>query len=146
MASRIDVAKRVINGTFGSLLLDGLSRADIKAGQIRVEKENTPIPLAGNIVIDTKLTGVKVKVSVTLYHVDSVCAEEIRETMKGHDVRHVAIMGLEDPDAWGFERVAARNIAWDELSAADWKLNTMGEITLTGSATEVEFLDEIPVE
>ncbi len=145
MASNFDRASRVINGTFGTLLLDGVPKAEVKAGQVKIEKTNTEIPLAGRIVDDTKLTKVKVKVNITLYHVDSVQADEIRETLKGRDIRHTAIMALEDPDAWGFERIAVRNIAFDTLTAADWKLNTVGEITIPGSATEVEFLDRIPV-
>lgn len=145
MASTFDRANRVINGTFGSLLLDGVPKAEVKAGQVKIEKSNKEVPLAGRIVADTKLTKVKVQVSLTLYHVDSFQADEIKNTLAGKDVRHTAILALEDPDAYGYERIAVRNITFDTLTAADWELDKFGEITLPGSATEVEFLDKIAV-
>ena len=50
---------------------------------------------------------------------------------------------LADPDSYGAERIAVYNVSFDDLTLADWKANTAGEITLPFTFTRYELLDVI---
>ena len=62
---------------------------------------------------------------------------------KGEDVRFTVTSKLSDPDAYGAERVVLRNVSFDDLTVADWKVGTKGNITAPFTFTKYEFLDTI---
>ena len=67
MARTIDSAKRVINGTFGELWLDGEKVAECTACQLRVSKNKQTINLCGQFMDDSKATSGSGTGSLTLY-------------------------------------------------------------------------------
>ena len=56
MAKNIDSAKRVINGTYGEVWLDGEKICECTAGQGKVSKNKTTVNLCGRFMEDTKAT------------------------------------------------------------------------------------------
>ena len=71
MARTLDSAKRVINGTYGEVWVDGEKIAECTACQAKVAKQKETIRLCGQFMSDTKATGADGTGSLTLYHVDS---------------------------------------------------------------------------
>ena len=146
MARSIDSAKRVINGTFGQVWLDGDKVAECTALQAKIAKNKTDINLCGQFMIDTKATGGKGTGSLTLYKVDSGMAQRLSGVQDGIDRRFSIVSDLKDPDSYGSERVALYNVSFDDLTLADWKAATAGEVTAPFTFTKYEFLDEIEVQ
>ena len=56
MARTIDSAKRVINGTYGEVWVDGEKVAETTACQAKVAKNKETIYLCGKFMTDTKAT------------------------------------------------------------------------------------------
>lgn len=143
MASRIDSAKRVINGTFGEMWSDGRKVAETTAVQAKIAKNKTTINLCGEFMEDSKALSGKGTGSVTLYKVDSAFIREEIDSQNGTDHRHVLVSKLRDPDSWGAERIALYNVSFDDVTLADWKAATEGSVTIPFTFTRAELLDVI---
>lgn len=137
-------ANRTINGTYGQLWCDGNMVAETTALQAKIDKTKTDVDLCGDLMTDTKLTKVKGKGSVTIYHVDStIPREELEAIMNGEDLRHTLISKLADPDAYGAERISLTGVSFDDVTPADWKAATIGSATLPFTFTGMKYLDYI---
>ena len=145
MARTIDCAKRVINGTFGEVWLDGEKVAECTACQLRVSKNKQTINLCGQFMADSKATNGSGTGSLTLYKVDSGLIEKQADLQDGVDRRFTIVSKLRDPDGWGAERVAAYNVSFDDLTLADWRAATVGTVTAAFTFSRYELLDQIEV-
>ena len=65
------------------------------------------------------------------------------QLQNGVDRRYVIISKLADPDSFGAERIALHNVSMDDLTLADWKANSTGEITMPFTFTRYQLMDTI---
>ena len=143
MARRLDSARRVINGTYGEVWVDGEKVAECTACQLKVAKNKQTVNLCGQFMADSKATSGSGTGSMTLYHVDSGFVRRQEGIQNGIDQRFTVISKLADPDSWGAERVAAYNVSFDDLTLADWQAATVGTVTAPFTWSRYEFLDMI---
>ena len=61
----------------------------------------------------------------------------------GHDLRKTLVGKLDDPDAYGAERVAVYGVSYDEQVLMDWEAGKAGSMTISFQATNVEYLDKV---
>lgn len=143
MATSIDSAKRVINGTWGEIWEDGRKIAEVSAFQLKVGKNKEKLNFCGKFLSDTKANSADGTGSLTIYHVDSAHMDEAADLKKGIDRRRVLVGKLRDPDSFGAERVAAYGVSYDDITLADWKAATTGSITRAFTFSDFELLDTI---
>lgn len=146
MARTIDSAKRILNGTFGEVWVDGEKIAECTACQGKVSKDKQTVNLCGQFMSDTKATSGSGTGSLTLYKVDSGFLQKENDLQNGVDRRYTVISKLKDPDAWGAERVAFYNVSLDEMTLADWQAATVGTVTVPFTFSRYELLDAIEVQ
>ena len=143
MARAIDSARRVINGTWGELWIDGEKIAECTAFRAVVAVNKGNVNLCGQFMTDSKATNGSGTGSITLYHVDSGFAQRQGDLQSGVDQRFILISKLRDPDSYGAERVALYNVSFDDLTLADWQAATVGTRTKAFTFSRYEFLDTI---
>ena len=143
MARRLDSAKRVINGTYGEVWVDGEKIAECTACQLKVAKNKQTVNLCGQFMDDSKATSGSGTGSLTLYKVDSGFIRRQQGLQDWEDMRGTVISKLRDPDSYGAERVAAYNVSFDDLTLADWQAATVGTVTTPFTYSRYEFLDQI---
>ena len=141
MATSIDTAKRVVNGTFGEVWVDDEKIAECTACQLKVSKNKETINLCGQFMTDTKATSASGAGSLTLYKVDSGFAQKLSDLQSGVDRRFTVISKLKDPDSWGAERVAVYNVSFDDLTLADWQAAQIGTIEAPFTADDYTVLE-----
>ena len=146
MARSIDSAKRIINGLYGEVWVDGEKIAECTACQAKVAKNKQTVNLCGQFMDDTKVTSGSGTGSLTLYKVDSGFIQRQRELQNGVDVRCTIISKLRDPDSYGAERVALYNVSFDDVTLADHRAATLGTITRPFTFSRYELLDLIAAE
>lgn len=146
MAKTIDSAKRVINGLYGEVWVDGEKIAECTACQAKVAKSKDTIYLCGQFMTDTKATSASGTGSLTMHKVDSGFIQRSRDLQSGVDARGTVITKLRDPDAWGAERIALYNVSFDDVTLADWQAATVGSITAPFTYSGYELLDAIEPE
>lgn len=99
--------KRICNGTFGEIWLDGSLVGECYKAQGKVEFNKEEIKQCGSWYTDTKVVGCTGKGSLTLYKVNSRMGMKIQKMIDNkQDVRFTIISKLADPDAFGAERVS----------------------------------------
>lgn len=140
----MDKASRVMSGTWGEVWLDGDKVSEAYGVQAKISYDKEDIPICRQMGTDVKVTGYKGTGSLRLYKTTSRMAVAIGENIRnGKDVRFTIISKLKDPDAYGAERVAIRNVSFDDLTLADWEAKTAGKVECPFTFTDYEFLDVV---
>ena len=134
--------RKVINGTHGSLWINDQEVSEVKSFQVKAEFQKEEVKIAGQMATDTKYMGYSIKGSLALHKVNSRMIKFISDSIKaGKEPRFTLIGKLADPDADGVERIAVKNVSFDDLTLMDW---TVGEISSSEhpfTATAWEVLD-----
>ena len=141
-----DSAKRVFNGTYGYLWIDGEPVAEVTACNAKYNYNKTKIGMSGQFVNDQKIMSADGTGSVTMHKVNSrFINDHAVQMLQGIDSRATIVTALKDPDAYGYERIALYNVSFDDLTLADWKHGEVGSITRPFTFTRHELLDEVAV-
>lgn len=146
MAKRIDSAKRIINGTYTQVWVDGQLIAECSACQAKVSKSKSTVNLCGQFMEDTKAVSGAGSGSLTMYKVDSGAIDQERDLQQGVDRRFTIITNVADPDALGAERIAYYNVSFDDVTLADHRAATLGTVTRPFTFSRYELLDLITAE
>ena len=137
----LDVTK-VINGTYGQVFLGDDEVAEMKAFQAKLEFQKEEIKVAGQMAVDTKLMSYSGKGSLQLHKVNSRMVKTLLEEIKaGKDPRFTLIGKLADPNSNGAERIAIKNVSFDDLTLMDWEVGAIGQSEHPFTATAWEVLD-----
>jgi len=140
----MSIAERIINGTFGEVWMDGEKLSEARALQAVLEFNKEDINIAGHLGTDTKFMGYKGTGSVTLYKMNSRMLNKLSDKIKsGINPRVQILSALKDPAAYGAERVLIKDACFDDLTLANWEVNSNGEIECPFTFTDWDLLDTI---
>lgn len=142
----MDRANRVMSGTWGELWLDDEKFADVYKFQAKRTANKEKIALCGQMATDTKTMSTEGTGSIGFYKTTSFMNRKVGDALeKGQDPRFTLIGKLDDPDAYGAERVAIYNVSFDDETVADWEASAIGKIEAPFTWTRREFLDTVEV-
>lgn len=140
-------AQRVINGTFGEVWVDDDYMAETTALQAKVSLEKQEVNQTGTLAKGYKVTGVDGKGTLKLNKVTSYFIKKLSDNLKAGKTTVCKIMSnLNDPDAFGAERVMLSDCVFDELTLIDWEAKKLGEESIPFTFSSWEVLDAIEVE
>lgn len=138
--------KRVINGTFGEVWIDGDYMAEAIALEAKVSLEKTEVNQTRTLAKGYKVTGIEGKGTLKLNKVSSYFLLKLSDKIKAGETANATIISkLEDPDAFGAERVQLDGCVFDELTLVNWEAKKMGEESIPFSFSSWELLDTINV-
>lgn len=121
-------ATQVINGTWGQVWYDGEYLAELTSAKAEVDYKKTAVSQTMKMADGQKITGLEPKGEFKLHHVnDSVMKKEQAAVKAGKTPTHTIIMGVDDPDAVGAERVTLFNCVLDKMILADFEQGKLGE-------------------
>ena len=148
MKGKVDSAKRVISGTWGELWLDSEYVGEVFKFQAKFAFTKEDVNMCRQMWTDTKTTAVKGTGSIGLHKVNSRMVKVIGEHIaNGRDMRYTIISKLDDPDAYGAERVSISNVSFDDLTIADWQAAQKGQTECPFTfASAPKWLDVIEVQ
>lgn len=140
----MDSAKRVMNGTWGEVWLDGDYVSECYGLQAKVSFNKEDVALCGQMAKDKKVTSTSCTGSLKMHKVNSRMSLAIGDYIKaGTDPRFTVISKLDDPDAYGAERIVLRNVSFDDITLADWEAATNGKVEAPFTFTDFELLDSV---
>lgn len=140
----MDSAKRVMSGTKAELWLDDEFLAECHKFQAKVTANKEDVPMCGIMWTDSKIKSIAGKGSMGIYKVNSRMARIVGEKIRnGQDPRFVVISKLDDPDAYGAERVAVKDVSFDDLTLADWEAGVFGKVECPFTFRDYEFIDMV---
>jgi len=140
----MDNSTRLMNGTWGEVWLDGELVSEAYGLQAKVSVNKEDVKLCRQMAVDKKMTGTSMTGSLKLYKVNSRMALAIGAKLRaGRDPRFTVISKLDDPDAYGAERITLYNVSFDDLTLADWEASVNGKVEAPFTFTDFEFLDTV---
>lgn len=139
-------AKRVINGSYGEVWIDGIEATEVTALEAKIALTKQDIDqcrvfLTGSKIVGGKGTGTLKGLKVTSYF-SLLVTDAIK---KGRFPGITIISNLEDPDAYGAERVKFTGVTFDEVTLANWEVKKTGEQSVPFTFTDFDFIDKIDI-
>lgn len=138
---------KTLSGTWGYLWIDGLPVLEFSKVEAKVTVNREDVQLG--IDVDSKMTGLKGEISVTIKKVYDRYNSILANYKKGCDVRSQVITKLADPDAvnGGISRYSIDNVWWNDLPMVIMEKGAIIDEELTGGFTpsDMNQLDQITV-
>ncbi|MBQ9733626.1 MAG: phage tail tube protein [Clostridia bacterium] len=134
---------RVMSGTWGQVWVDGELWAELSAFQAKYSYTKESVSMCGEMVEDSKITSVKGTGSITILKVYTRNNDRADSIIKGKDVRATIVGKLDDPDAYGAERVALYDVSFDDETIMDFTSGTTGKVTMPFTFRRREWLDTV---
>lgn len=141
--SSVDSAKRVMSGTFGELWWDGELIAECYKFTAKYTQSKETVNLARQMMEDSKVMGSKGTGSMGFYKVYSRFQAFADGVLAGKDLRGTLVSKLDDPDAYGSERVAIYNVSLDEVPLVNWERKTIQKDEVPFTFTSHKFLETV---
>ncbi|TBL71359.1 phage tail tube protein [Paenibacillus thalictri] len=129
-------ASRVILGTYGQVYIGGKWQTNFNHLEATVELQKREINLAGDIWVRHKKGPMKGTGTMSGFKVTS---DMIANGFEKFDI----MSKLEDPDAYGFERIHLLNVMPDKLQLANWTAGEEVKEEITFTFEGYELLDPI---
>lgn len=125
--SRAFTPERVINGTYGEVWLDGTYLPQATGLEAKFSLDKEEVHQCKKISKGYKVTGSDGKGTLKMNKTDSTLIDLLgADLQSGIMKEHTLISKLDDPDAWGAERIQLEGVKFDELTLADWELKKLG--------------------
>ena len=134
---------RVMSGSWGQVWVDGDLWMDLDGAQAKYSFNKEDINLCGNMVTGSKITSVKGTGSLSVKKIYTRNHARTDSILEGKDVRATVVIKLDDPDAFGAERVALYDVSFDDETIADFTAGQTGKTTLPFTFGRREWLDVV---
>ena len=137
-------SNRVMNGSFGEAWVDDDYLGEVEAGKAELVVTYGDISRPRHLIDGKKLKKMEGKGSLKMYHVRSNIAKRMSDALKqGRTLSVKIIMRLEDPDAYGADRVALYGCKFGKATLMDWEAGKETEDSYDFTFEDWEFLDFI---
>ena len=139
-------APRVMNGKWGMVYFDGepVYETDSYEAKLKIEREDVDFVM--QMAKDSKMTGLTGEWSMKVKKVFSRGAQLLSEKIKkGQHVRIQIISKIDDPDAYGSERLVIENAWFNELTLQKFENAKMIDEEYSGGFTDYYFPDLVKV-
>ena len=138
-------APRVMSGTHGYVFWDNQIVFETVSGKATLKTDREDITFAGDMWKDSKLIGTGGEFSIKIKKMYSRAKDLANAFAQGKDPRSELILKLDDPDAYGAERVALHNCWFNDLSLIDFENGKTSEDEFSGGFTSFDYLDSVDV-
>lgn len=137
--------RRVINGTYGRLWVDGELWAEVDNFESKVTIAYEDVNFANEPATYRKGLGWSGEGSFRLKKVYSRVQRKMSESVKKGTYPRVELVGkLADPDAFGSERVALHDVTFDEFTLMKFEMKTVGSEEVPFKFSDYDMIDTIP--
>lgn len=137
-------ANRHINGTFGSVWVNGEKWLDVESFEAKVSLNFEDVNMAGDLSTKKKYTGWSGEGTITVKKVYSRGAALIGTAAKTGIMPDITLVGkLEDPDAYGAERVSISDVTFNEFTLLAFEQKTLATEELSFNFGDYDFIDLI---
>lgn len=138
-------ATRTINGSFGEVWQDGVWLTNIQSAEATVDINKEDIKRSGTRWLGQKVTTLKGSGTMTGYKVTSDFISLIGSVASDSGKPYVTsiILKLDDPEAYGAERVTLKGVQFDKIPLGKFEVGALVEEELPFTFSGYELLDKI---
>lgn len=137
-------ASRIINGTYGRIWVDGELWAEVDSFEAKVTISYEDVNFAGDGATYQKATGWAGDGSMTIKKIYSRVQNKMAANVrKGIYPRFEIVGKVEDPDAFGAERVAIHDVTISEFMLLKFEQKTLGSESVPFKFSDYDPIDSI---
>lgn len=137
-------ANRVVNGTYGSVWVDGELWAEVDAFEAKVTVSYEDVNFANDGATHKKPTGWSGEGSMTIKKIYSRIQRKMAANVrKGIYPRFEIVGKTADPDALGGERVAIHDVTINEFNLLKFEQKSLGSEEIPFAFSDYEMIDMI---
>ena len=133
---------KVFRGTFGKVWVDGERMSNVKSFEAKASIDYEDMNVNGDFGTKKRYMGYSIAGTMTLHKFDSFILKKYQKgVMTGELPEMTIVVALDDPAAYGAERVQLRDICLDEITLSKFENKTVLEEEVPFTAGSFEFLD-----
>jgi hypothetical protein len=138
-------SSRTINGSFGECWHEGNWLTNFYKGSAEVEITKSDIKKSGSRWMGKKITGLAGTGTITGYRITSELMESVSSIADDSKAGYKTelIFKLDDPEAFGAERVRLKNVSFDKIPLVNYEVGTVIEDEWAFTFEGYELLDLI---
>ncbi|MBM7607575.1 hypothetical protein JOD29_000819 [Lysinibacillus composti] len=137
-------SNKQINGSFGTLWVNKEKWMDVESFEATVNLNFEDVNMSEDLATHKKLMGWSGEGSIVVKKVYSRGAALMADAAKTGVVPDIELIGkLEDPDAYGAERVAISEVTFNSFTLLKFEQKTLQQEELPFNFADYEFLDQI---
>lgn len=135
---------KVLRGTFGKVWVDGERLSNVKSFEAKAALDYEDMSVNGDFGTKKRYMGYSITGTMVLHKFDSFILKKYQKAIMTGELPDMTIVAaLDDPAAYGAERVQLRDITLDEVTLAKFENKTLTEEEVPFAAGSYEFLDLI---
>lgn len=135
---------KILRGSFGAVWLNNEELTSAKSFEAKISLEYEDVDIAGDLGKHKRYMGFTGEGTMVLHKIDSSVAQLLHEGIKSGDIPEIKLVGkLDDPTAYGAERVEFTGVTINELMALKWANKEIREEEVPFSFSGYRFIDLI---
>lgn len=143
MSNKMDKNK-IIRGSFGAVWLDGEELGSVKSFEAKVNLEYEDVDIMGELGKHKRYMGFTGEGTMTLYKIDTTVGKLIAEGIRNGKMPDFKIVAkLDDPTAYGAERVELTGVTINELMALKFENKALREEEVPFNFSDFRYIDMI---
>nr|DAL36177.1 MAG TPA_asm: tail tube protein [Caudoviricetes sp.] len=133
---------KVFRGSFGKVWLDDEKLANVKSFEAKVSLDYEEMDVNGDLGKKQRYMGYSVSGTMVMHKYDSTILKKYKEGIVTGELPELKIVSaLDDPSAYGAERVALYDVTLDELALSKFENKGLVEEEVPFKAGSFELLD-----
>lgn len=133
-----------MRGTFGKAWINGERLANIRSFEAKASIDYEDMDINGDFGQKKRYMGYSISGTMTLFKVDSLIINKYKNGVMTGELPDIKIVAaLDDPTAYGAERVALYDVKFDEITLMAFENKTLVEEEVPFTAGSYEFLDTV---
>lgn len=137
-------ANKIINGAFGRVWINGALYANVKSFEAKLTLNYEDVSIAGELGTSEKYLGYSISGTITMNKTDDNIGALLEDGITSGVLPDIEIVArLQDPAAYGAERIHLTGVTFDELSLMKYESKKNGEEEVPFKASGFEYLDKI---
>jgi hypothetical protein len=138
-------ATRTINGSYGEVWRDGVWQTNITNFEATVDIDKEEIKRSGTRWVGHKQMTLKGSGTMTGYKITSDFIQLIGSVASDRGKPYVTslISKLDDPEAWGAERIMFKGVQFDQIPLSKFEVGSIVEEALPFTFSGYDLLDKI---
>lgn len=133
---------KVFRGTFGKVWVDGERMSNVKSFEAKASIDYEDMNVNGDFGTKKRYMGYSISGTMTLHKFDSFILKKYQQGLMTGELPDMTIVAaLDDPTAYGAERVQLRDVLLDEVTLNKFENKTLTEEEVPFTAGSYEFMD-----
>lgn len=143
MARKMDKNK-ILRGSFGAVWLNDDEMGAVKSFEAKINLEYEDVDIVGDLGKHKRYMGFTGEGTMTLHKIDSTIADLLHKGVQTGDIPDIKIVAkLDDPTAYGAERVELTGVTINEIMALKFENKALREEEVPFSFSGYRFIDLI---